>query len=375
MKPVIELQVARIETRCFIDTGSTCTLIKYEFANTLLSAGEFKTRPCSLELSSITSSDINTHGIITLPFLFGKRNYLHQVIICSNASFPGAVLIGTDLLKRLNKVTFDFNAGVMTILDKGYNILDSHLNSEVAMITSNHQKLRNCLSASHWKGDENVEEINEEPESSPPSLTHLQKLQQDNITELLARFSSAVSQDDTDLGYCDLVKHKIDTGRHRPICTRQWPIPNSTKQTMEEQCKKMLEMGVIEPCASPWRSPSLLIKKSDGTYRYCIDFRNINNVTTKDNFPIPRIDTVLESLKGATVFSSLDLKSGYWQIPIAEEDRDKTAFSTSSATYRFRRMAFGLCNAPASFQRLMQNILEPVLNKCAMVYLDDIIIY
>lgn len=220
-----------------------------------------------------------------------------------------------------------------------------------------------------------VEYVNEEPDTNSPNLSHLSAVQRTAVSQLLSQFKSAVSQNKHDIGFCDIVKHEIDTENHKPIVTKQWPLPHSTKQIMNDQCQEMLNMQVIEPCHSPWRSPSLLVKKNDDSYRYCIDFRNINNITTKDNFPIPRIDIVLESLKGASLFTSLDLKSGYWQIPIAEKDKDKTAFSTEDGMYRFCRMPFGLCNAPATFQRLMQHILKPALNKFAMVYLDDIIIY
>ena len=223
--------------------------------------------------------------------------------------------------------------------------------------------------------ENDIERINEQPDPTLPNLNHLSDTQHEQISSLLKSYSSAISQNESDIGYCDILQHPIDTGNHQPIATRQWPLPHSTKQVMKEQCEKMLEMNVIEPCSSPWRSPSLLVKKKDSSHRYCIDFRNINNVTKKDNFPLPRIDTVLQSLGGSSCFTSLDLKSGYWQIPILEKDRDKTSFSTDSGTYRFCRMPFGLCNAPATFQRLMQVILEPVLNKFAMVYLDDIIIY
>ena len=147
------------------------------------------------------------------------------------------------------------------------------------------------------------------------------------------------------------------------------------KQIMKEQCEKMLKMGVIQKCSSPWRSPTLLVKKKDNTYRYCIDFRSVNRITEKDKFPLPRIDTVLESLRGAKCFSTLDLKSGYYQIPIKKEDRIKTAFSTDNETYCYNKMAMGLCNAASTFQRVMQTILSPVIGKFAFVFLDDIIIY
>ena len=215
----------------------------------------------------------------------------------------------------------------------------------------------------------------EEPEVAQPDLSHLNDEQQREILTIINENNEAISQSETDLGFCDLIEHSIDTGEHKSVATRQWPIPNSVKEIIRDQCKKMIKMGVIQKCSSPWRSPTLLVKKKDNSYRYCIDFRQVNNITEKDKFPLPRIDTVLESLRGAKYFSSLDLKSGYYQIPIKKEDRIKTAFATDNETYCYNKMAMGLCNAASTFQRVMQSFLSPVLGRIAFVFLDDIIIF
>ena len=118
------------------------------------------------------------------------------------------------------------------------------------------------------------------------------------------------------------------------------------------------------------------MKKKDGTLRFCINFRKLNDVTTKDAHPLPRIDDTLEVLKGAKIFSTLDFKSGYWQVPIKEEHKNKTAFWTSSGQlYEFNRLPFGLCNAPATFSRLMDNVLSGLSWEICLYYLDDIIVF
>ena len=138
----------------------------------------------------------------------------------------------------------------------------------------------------------------------------------------------------------------------------------------------MLEQGIVRPSSSPWASPVVMVKKKDGTLRFCIDFRKLNDVTIKDAHPLPRIDDTLEALKGAKYFSTLDLKSGYWQVPIKEEHRWKTAFRTSSGQlYKFNRLLFGLCNALATFSRLMDNVLSGLSWEVCLYYLDDIIIF
>ena len=115
----------------------------------------------------------------------------------------------------------------------------------------------------------------------------------------------------------------------------------------------MLESGVVERSTSPWASPIVLMKKKDGTVRFCVDYRKVNNITRKDAYPLPRIDTTLDTLSGSQWFSTLDLLSGYWQVEVEEADRDKTAFCVTEGLFQFRVMPFGLSNAPATFQRLM----------------------
>ena len=135
----------------------------------------------------------------------------------------------------------------------------------------------------------------------------------------------------------------------------------------------MLTGGQIEASDSPWSSPVVLVTKKDGGTRFCVDYRQLNDATTKDAYPLPRIDDTLDMLAGKQWFSTLDLASGYWQVSLSQEARVKTAFATHSGLFQFRVMPFGLCNAPATFERLMDRVLQGLRWSCCLVYLDDII--
>ena len=159
------------------------------------------------------------------------------------------------------------------------------------------------------------------------------------------------------LGQTDVVEHEIVT-EGRPIKSAYRRVPHGLRDEAVKEEERMKEMDVIEPSQSPWASPVVLVRKKDGTLRYCIDYRKLNEVTHKDSYPLPNIQDCLDSLDGAQYFSSMDLCSGYWQVAMSEDDKDKTAFyGAGGGLWQFKVMPFGLCNAPATFERLMERVL------------------
>ena len=175
-------------------------------------------------------------------------------------------------------------------------------------------------------------------------------------------------------GRTTVCQHVIHVDGVAPIRQKPYRIPYSRREAVQEELQKLLEAGVIRPSTSPWAAPIVPVEKKDGTIRLCVDYRKLNQDTKFDAYPMPQIEEVLDSVGSATIISTLDLAKGYWQIPLAEESKEKTAFTTPYGLYEFEVMPFGLHSAPATFQRMMNHVLRGC-EQFAGAYLDDVIIH
>lgn len=199
------------------------------------------------------------------------------------------------------------------------------------------------------------------------------KLDED-LEKLVKRFADVFAVSEQELTQTALVEHTIETGDAKPIKQKARPIPMSTRVELRRILNDLQERKIIESSKASWASPIVLVQKKDGTLRLCVDYRKVNQVTKVDSYPLPTIDTMLQSLRGRKFFSTLDLSSGYWQIALSESAKEKSAFTTTEGLYQFRVLPFGLSSSPAVFQRLMHLALGELLGEEVFCYLDDVMI-
>ena len=235
--------------------------------------------------------------------------------------------------------------------------------------------------------DPNVEacimKIRELPDTGPS----VQKPPDTTFTEMLKKLSINVR--DLCKSFCDIFEeelppklpptrdheHTIETGNATPVNLNSYPLSPVHLAEQSQQIATLLRQGLIEESSSPWGFPVLFVKKPGGKWRMCIDYRALNAVTQKNGYPLPRIQECLDLIGQACRLSKIDFTQGYYQMLVAKEDREKTAFNTREGKFQWNVMPFGLCNAPASFQTLMNRILRPFLGKFVVVYLDDIVVF
>ncbi|BHF81940.1 hypothetical protein SprV_0802507500 [Sparganum proliferum] len=208
-----------------------------------------------------------------------------------------------------------------------------------------------------------------------PTLSTVGPVAHKQLSDLLASFSDLFSWSTDTLGRTRLVQHTIDTGDAKPIWQPPRRIPVRYRDEVDKLLDELLQAKIIQPSSSPRASPIALVPKKDGSLRLCVDYRRLNAVTVRDSFPLPRLDDTIDALGQAAWFSILDLKSGYWQVEIHPNDRHKTTFTVPQGLFEFQTLPFGLCNAAATFQRLMYRVLRHLIPYKCLVYLDDIIVF
>lgn len=256
------------------------------------------------------------------------------------------------------------------------------MNTRAESATINEQELAGVLHPVEILDDKQIQKTLTNPQFEQIISTLLDKVDpnlseegKQDLKEMLREFPDVFSQDKNDLGCCEVSKHCIDTGSARPVRQPLRSQPQVYREFIDETVEQMIKDELIEPAQSEWAANVVLVKKKDGTLRFCLDYRSLNAVTRCDAYPLPKINDCLDALSGAKWFSTLDLTSGYHQIAMNDKDADKTAFVTRKGSFRWKRMPMGLSGATATFQRTMDMILTGLNFSVCLVYLDDVIIF
>lgn len=324
-RPYLDVQAFGVNFQGLLDSGASRTILGREgykvFKHFGLSLLQSPIRSCTVA----DGTQCTVVGYYSVPFQVEKRIALVDVLVMPD--LPHMLILGADFWRRL---------GIVPDLRHG----QWHFSEGPAHITS--------LSDS----------------------AHLPSVQSDQLERIIEELFAKMPES---LGCTSLVAHKILT-RAEPIKQRFYPISPALQKQVFKELDDMLAQGIVEPSTSPWSSPIVMVKKSDGSYRFCVDYRKLNKVTERDAYPLPLVTTTLDKLRDAKYLSSLDIKSAYWQVPVSEESKPLTAFTVPGrGLFQFRRMPFGLHNAPATWQRLIDRVLSP-LEQYVFVYLDDIVI-
>ena len=222
------------------------------------------------------------------------------------------------------------------------------------------------------KGAEN-ESIEQKIQELDLSASILTPAEQKAFREFLLRNKEVFAIHSADLGSYTGYEHTINTGDHPPIHSRPYRVPYAHKEEVRRQIQELVDNKIIEPTNSPWASPMLLVKKKDGTMRLCCDFRRLNAITTFSVFPLPNMEAILDQLARAKYYSTMDMQSGFWQLPMAKADRAKTAIVTEDGQYQWLRMPMGLSGAPSSYQCAMNQVLAGLQPHTALIYIDDLV--
>jgi hypothetical protein len=199
--------------------------------------------------------------------------------------------------------------------------------------------------------------------------------QQQLMRGLLGEFKAMFGETSMTPGRTDLLEFEIDSGTHPPIKPRLYRVSKAEGGVMEAEIQQYQSLGHIRPSTSPWTSPELMIRKPDDGIRFCIDYRRLDAVTVKDRYPMPLIDDILDVLGKAKLFSTMDIASGYWNVPMTASSVEKTAFTCKYGLFVWLVMPFGLCNAVPAFERLMEGVLVDLKWRTCLVYLDDCVVF
>ena len=355
IEPHVELSVNGKMVKGLVDSGSAITMVSKKLCDEV--GAEVVSSKVSL--SWFEGSKVDTLGVTMVTMECAGLALACECVVVETLDSP--VLVGRDFIYR-SGLTVDFAEGSYWTPHKPivkWPLLD------------------HCCNVQTLPSDAGESCVDKCKENEVPSSLITPEKREVEIERLKVEFPDVFS---TSLGHTDILEHEIELIENvKPIRQKPYNLTPAKQESLKVQIQEMLAKGVIEESKSPWRSPVVMVPKPDNTYRMCVDLRKLNSVTKFDAYHMKEQHRVVGNLSGAKIFSVIDLKSGYWQVGLREQDRELTSFSAGEnfPLYQFKVMPFGCKNGSATFQRLMEKILSKagLLGECAVVKIDDILVY
>lgn len=309
-------------------------------------------------------------SMIKVPVVIENKTTLSSlVLLCASQS-----LLRRSIAVVEGVLQIDSDTPSICLINTGNESVMLPSNIPIGVCESYYETQTTCRSTSLSENNSMTKLPDYLKELYERSTAELNEDQSAKLEELLIKYKHVFAKSSDDLGRNNSVQHRINTGTATPIRQPPRRQPLGKRDTEKEEIQKMLDRGVIEPSTSSWSSPIVLVTKKDGSTRFCVDYRRLNDVTIKDAYPIPKVEECLDALSGSKWYCCMDLNSGFWQVALNPEDKHKSAFSTSLGLYQFTVMPFGLANSPSTFERLIENVLRGLQWEECLVYMDDIIV-
>lgn len=304
-------------------------------------------------------------------------DHLGHIPVVSEEPFVGNIFIEASL-RMQEGAEYSIPRTILTMGSKTSVLPIINLSGEDLLITDKQLIARAWPCKPEELSQENVMRvaIKDLPNLNPADIDvgPLEPADRQKLFELLDTYRDCFSENNSELGSAKSAEMEIRLNQDQPFTFRPYRMAASEQEVVKTIVDELIRDGIVRESNSAYSSPVLLVRKKNNERRLCIDYRKLNSQTVKDRYPLPRIDDQLDRLHGSYYFTSLDLRSGYYQIPMAEQSKHLTSFVTHSGQFEFNRMPFGLANAPSVFQRLMNKVLGPARD-IAAVYLDDVLIH
>lgn len=344
-RPFINIKLFNKIFSVLLDSGASVSVVGKDG---LIFIKDFNLQVDKSDLQNITTADgalQTVTGVVNLPICLGNSCQIIKALVVP--TLQHAFILGSDFARKF-EILIDFKNDSW--------VVQSKLSNENIALLSNHTSV--CPMGNN---------------SQLISLERLSCVEQSVANEIINSFT--VISSEIKLGRTNKIVMNIDTGDAKPFKKKQYVLSPYMLKILNSELDEMLKLGVVEPSNSPWCSPVLLVKKKNGEHRFCFDGRALNEVTKHDSYPLPQVDRILNMLRDAKFISSIDLRKAFWQIPLDESSKEKTAFSvTGRGLFHFNVMPFGLCNAAQTQQRLVDTLFGPKYENKIHTYLDDLLI-